>query len=474
PFGDGSKKIFGMENFGNTCYCNSVLQCLYYSKEFRENILSFPQSYYQEKTDRRRKITTIGSKPHPFVLAAQKQLNANESSLDNNPIINGNLKSNSNNASAYADTSEYDKNEDKDKDKQNDPSPQSTNNEHQINGNVNNNNNTTNNNNTNSNSNNSDDFYANFNMLKQSSPFNLTIIGNTGDPSSTTEQRKRKAMLTGPILNIDRSYSSSYQMSNSMFSALKDIFECMVENESKKGVVSPSFIIEVLKKENELFRSSMHQDAHEFLNFLLNEVFEGLLTSETKCLTCEKVSSRDEKFIDLSIDLEKDTSITSCLKQFSASEILTEDNKFYCDNCCSLQEATKRIILKKLPKILSLHLKRFKYNEQLQRNVKLFHRVSFPLHLRLFNTSKDTYNQDRLYELYGVVVHIGGGPYHGHYISLIKTEHFGWLLFDDETVEQIDENFVLRFFGDGPGLAAAYVLFYHEISEEDYYKQTLY
>ncbi len=46
----------------------------------------------------------------------------------------------------------------------------------------------------------------------------------------------------------------------------------------------------------------------------------------------------------------------------------------------------KRMLVKKLPMILALHLKRFKYVEQLNRYVKVSHRVVFPLELRLFNT----------------------------------------------------------------------------------------
>lgn len=42
--------------------------------------------------------------------------------------------------------------------------------------------------------------------------------------------------------------------------------------------------------------------------------------------------------------------------------------------------------VKKLPQILALHLKRFKYTEQLKRFTKLSYRVVFPLELRLFNT----------------------------------------------------------------------------------------
>lgn len=45
-----------------------------------------------------------------------------------------------------------------------------------------------------------------------------------------------------------------------------------------------------------------------------------------------------------------------------------------------------RMKVKKLPKILALHLKRFKYMEQLQRYAKLSYRVVFPFELRLFNT----------------------------------------------------------------------------------------
>lgn len=63
--------------------------------------------------------------------------------------------------------------------------------------------------------------------------------------------------------------------------------------------------------------------------------------------------------------------------------------------------------IKKLPNVLALHLKRFKYQEDLQRYTKLTYRVVFPFELRLFNTTDDIPNPDRLYELWAIVVHIG-------------------------------------------------------------------
>lgn len=359
------------------------------------------------------------------------------------------------------------------------------------------------------------------------SPQSARNPGAVGQPQKpedkdSPEYKKKQAMLNGPILPMNYDNAANYGMTESLFTSLKDIFEAIIVNQSRTGVVSPAKFLEVLRKENEMFRTSMHQDAHEFLNLLLNEVvanvetnskkmeadkeskaseedgslanalasampsmsvngngtkspnntgwvhelFEGTLTSETKCLTCENVSQRDEAFLDLSVDLDQHSSVTSCLRKFSEEEMLCERNKFHCDNCGGLQEAEKRMKIKRLPRILALHLKRFKYTEDLARLQKLFHRVVYPYHLRLFNTTDDAEDPDRLYELYAVVVHIGGGPYHGHYVSIVKTQDRGWLLFDDEMVEPVDKSYVRNFFGDRPGLACAYVLFYQETTFE--------
>jgi hypothetical protein len=48
----------------------------------------------------------------------------------------------------------------------------------------------------------------------------------------------------------------------------------------------------------------------------VHEIFQGWLVSETRCLQCETTTRREESFMDLSLEIDHNTSLTSCLKQF--------------------------------------------------------------------------------------------------------------------------------------------------------------
>ncbi|XP_029443627.1 ubiquitin carboxyl-terminal hydrolase 46 isoform X4 [Rhinatrema bivittatum] len=298
-----------------------------------------------------------------------------------------------------------------------------------------------------------------------------------------------------PLLWKKTLAQSSFQSMNTTLA-----WSIIATQKKKVGVIPPKKFISRLRKENDLFDNYMQQDAHEFLNYLLNtvadilqeekkqekqngkpkngngmvethkaeltwvhEVFQGTLTNETRCLNCETVSSKDEDFLDLSVDVEQNTSITHCLRDFSNTETLCSEQKYYCETCCSKQEAQKRMRVKRLPMILALHLKRFKYMEQLHRYTKLSYRVVFPLELRLFNTSSDAINLDRMYDLVAVVVHCGSGPNRGHYITIVKSHGF-WLLFDDDIVEKIDAQAIEEFYGLTSDISknseSGYILFY--------------
>nr|CAB3446988.1 unnamed protein product [Digitaria exilis] len=265
-------------------------------------------------------------------------------------------------------------------------------------------------------------------------------------------------------------------------------------SKKKTGVIAPKRFIQMVRKLNEYFRGYMHQDAHEFLNFLLNEIvdilekesssakvspettspekdfvhryrffLQGTLTNETRCLMCETVTAKDETFFDLSVDIEQNSSLTSCLKNFFSTETLNADDKFFCDKCCSLQEAEKRMKIKKVPEILVIHLKRFKFIEQLNRHKKLSYRVVYPLELKLSSNSDDA---DCEYSLFAVVVHLGSGPNQGHYVAKIKS-HDHWLSFDDDNVEMIPESTLQTFYGSSREYSGntdhGYILFYERV-----------
>ncbi|KAF3338331.1 ubiquitin carboxyl-terminal hydrolase 4 [Carex littledalei] len=283
-----------------------------------------------------------------------------------------------------------------------------------------------------------------------------------------------------------------------LLSCLADLFYQINSSKKKTGVIAPKRFVQRVKKQNEFFRSYMHQESiakgspvtssssggqtslpngsHPPLTngvkkephaTWVHNIFQGILTNETRCLRCETVTAREETFFDLSLDVMQNSSITSCLKNFSSTETLNADDKFFCDKCCSLQEAQKRLKIKKPPHILVIHLKRFKYIEQLGRYKKLSYRVVFPMELKLPNFASTGGGEegyaDREYSLFAVVVHVGSGPNHGHYISLIKS-HSNWLFFDDEAVDMVDESNLATFFGSAqeyPGNTDhGYIMFY--------------
>lgn len=434
------ERYFGLENFGNTCYCNSVLQALYFCEPFRKAVLEYAGNRRLTKTlaiDKTERTPSTNSSPSgPTFLSSTSSAAS---------TMNGTLKSAVKGVVSLGSTT----------------------------------------------------------LTSGFSPANVAASHNPPDPEKAPVFRE-ETMLT----------------------ALGDLFMQISSQKKRTGSVPPKSFVNKLRQENELFSTYMHQDAHEFLNFILNEVveclrreeaqkrkrkqalisgntydsahpdvngkahqnglldhkvpredgeeqpktfvhdlFEGLLSNEVRCLCCETVTQRVESFFDLSVDVEQNSSLTSCLRSFSSTELLEKQDKFFCDACCSLQEAERRMRIKVLPRILALHLKRFKYVEQLGKYKKLSYRVVFPLELRLCNTSDGAQDPDRLYSLFAVVVHVGSGPNQGHYVSLIKS-HGQWLMFDDDCVEPKDESEIQSVYGvtqdNAQSTEAGYILFYEQ------------
>lgn len=528
-FGNGSNKVFGYENFGNTCYCNSVLQCLYNLSELRTGLLKYP--IRSDLSNRIRKVQMIGNKPRVFTETNFASSHQTVTLPHSGTSVSSITTINKQGSKKYSGV--FFKNNVSQKLVKNSQNPSYKSN-NQLNQNASQhiqasvgadiiNEDASKKHSTiivgrPPNLNQLEPYFSSPNCRLSSSispalplssvspTITTNFLSNSGSNSSR-EERKRQALIRGPILTIDHSLIDYYPSSQkpNLYSALKDAFECIVENRSLVGVVSPVHFVDVLKKDNALFSSMMHQDAHEFLNFLLNELsdsvqrqidnenlknrappsnfidklFKGVMTNRTKCLTCDNITTRDEAFLDFPIEVynDEEIDIQTCLGDYHQREMMNGSNKFYCDKCCGLQEAERSVGLKHLPKILALHLKRFEYSEKQNCNIKLFNKINYPLYLRICSTFDSSICKS--YELNGIVIHMGGDPQHGHYVSICKNDKFGWLLFDDETVESIDEASVLKFYGDTAGLTTAYVLFYKESIgeiphiEKEFYAQNI-
>jgi ubiquitin carboxyl-terminal hydrolase 12/46 len=332
--------------------------------------------------------------------------------------------------------------------------------------------------------------------------FGFTNFGQTCYMNSVLQalyfcQPFRQAVLKQPLHKGD----------DTLLQALVDLFEQISTNKRKHGTLAPRKFFNKLRRDNEIFGKYVQQDAQEFMIYLLNrlsellnelvpkkqskrarqsshgsdsstasskpeptwveDVFEGKLTTETRCLFCESVKKTDEPFLNLSVEVGQNASLTSCLKSFSAAEHMKGDSKYFCEACTSYQEAELRMRIKQLPKVLVVQLKRFKYIERLNALKKLSYRVAYPIELRLFNTTDDAVDGDRLYDLVAVVVHVGSRMNSGHYISIVKSANH-WLVYDDDTVEVVPESFLERLFGMTETQQAnskqhsetAYILFY--------------
>ncbi|XP_039403790.1 ubiquitin carboxyl-terminal hydrolase 19 isoform X5 [Mauremys reevesii] len=150
-----------------------------------------------------------------------------------------------------------------------------------------------------------------------------------------------------------------------------------------------------------------------------------------------------------------------CLKLFTKPEVLAPEEAWYCPKCKQHREASKQLMLWRLPNVLIIQLKRFSFRSFIWRD-KINDMVDFPvrsLDLSKFCIGQKEEQQQPMYDLYAVINHYGG-MIGGHYTAYARLpsdktsqrSDVGWRLFDDSTVTTVDESQVVTRY--------AYVLFY--------------
>ncbi|EHB14658.1 Ubiquitin carboxyl-terminal hydrolase 1 [Heterocephalus glaber] len=187
---------------------------------------------------------------------------------------------------------------------------------------------------------------------------------------------------------------------------------------------------------------------------LVEKLFQGQLVLRTCCLECESLTERREDFQDISLPLQKDEvskaeesseispepktemkTLRWAISQFASVERIVGEDKYFCENCHHYTEAEQKLLFDKMPKVITIHLKCFAasglefdcYGGGLS---KINTPLLTPLKLSLEEWSTRPTNDS--YGLFGVVMHSGITISSGHYTASVKVNDLNSLELDKE------------------------------------------
>lgn len=182
-----------------------------------------------------------------------------------------------------------------------------------------------------------------------------------------------------------------------------------------------------------------------FPQSLITEIFGGELRSIVKKQGL-KASASIQPFFCLHLDIRDDSvhSIEDALRLFMTSEKLDD---FHDEKTHQSLIATKQNNVERLPRVLTLHLKRFAYTpfgtiEKVQKQIAIAPTLKFQpswlVHEKKYSAS------ERTYKLFSVVSHWGQRAIGGHYTCDILQGNSDWMTFDDSTIGKVSQDDVLR------------------------------
>ena len=165
-----------------------------------------------------------------------------------------------------------------------------------------------------------------------------------------------------------------------------------------------------------------------------NELLDKTLKNLYEVNFEEKLNAIEQ--IEKNVQIE--STLEDCLKLFLNKEKL--EDLLSCPYCQLRQEFTKYYIFDKLPQVLIISLKRFKYASMYRNKINTF--IKYPLENLEINNEK--------FDLYAVINHFGTLN-SGHYTSYVKIDN-EWFNFDDSIFNVCNKEKIMN--------KNAYILFY--------------
>lgn len=149
--------------------------------------------------------------------------------------------------------------------------------------------------------------------------------------------------------------------------------------------------------------------------------------------------------------------LSECFEETSKSEVLSEENAWYCGRCKELRRATKTLEIWTAPDILVVHLKRFSSTSRLRDKIDVL--VDAPVEgLDLSKKVGLPEGKSLIYDLFAVDNHyggLGGGHYTAYAQNFFDKQ---WYEYNDSSVSSANPAHVVT--------KAAYLLFYRRRSDK--------
>ena len=165
-----------------------------------------------------------------------------------------------------------------------------------------------------------------------------------------------------------------------------------------------------------------------------SKIFIGKMRNFIQCSEVNYRSERFEHFSDLQLNVKGCSNLYESFERYVEVEVLDGDNKYEAEGH-GKQVATRGVIFEYFPPVLQLQLKRFEYDYQLDRMLKLNQFYEFEQTIDLSKYVEGS--GDWTYSLFSILVHRGNAQA-GHYFSYISPKLDGnWYIFNDDSVDHV-------------------------------------